>query len=145
VITIEFEEPTTEKCDCCGGVTTRLTRFVYKDGDAFAVYYAMFSDKHPDREIKVAIGMGEWGEGSTPDERKAFAVKIRDGGTQYEVMVVDADESPWQDAEILGRMLDREEALEHPWIEEVFHITDHLVEDDAEIKAYFEGQQEANV
>ena len=139
MIRIEFEDPTKEKCDCCGGVTTRLTRFVYKDDDAFAVYYAMFSDNHPDHEIKAAIGLGEWGEGSTPEERKAFAVKIRDGGTQFEVMLVDAEESPWQDAEILGRMLDRAEALEHPWKEDVFHITDHMVEDDPEIKAYFQG------
>jgi hypothetical protein len=90
-------------------------------------------------------GMGEWGEGSTPEERKAFALSISDGGTQYEVMFVDAEESPWQHAGILGRILDRAEALEHPWKEELFHITAHMVEDDQEIKAYLEGRRGANV
>jgi hypothetical protein len=143
LITIDFEEPVKKACDCCGGITTRLTRFVYKDGDAFAVYYAMFSDSHPEREIKVAIGMGEWGEGSSPEDRRAFALKIRDGGTQYETMVVDAEESPWQGVEVIGCMLNRDEALGHVWIDEVFHITDHIVTDDPEIKAYFETGSES--
>jgi len=38
-------------------------------------------------------------------------------------------------------MLNRDEALKHPWIEEVFHISDHILEDDPEVKAYFEGLQ----
>lgn len=139
MISIEFEEPSKEKCDCCGGITTRLTRFVYKDGDAFAIYYAIFSDNHPDTEIKVAIGMGEWGDEASPEDRRAFALAIRDGGTQYEVMVVDANESPWHDATFIGQMLNREDALKHPWIEEVFHISDHILEDDPEVKAHFEG------
>jgi hypothetical protein len=29
------EEPVHEACDCGGGTTTRLTRFVHKDGDAY--------------------------------------------------------------------------------------------------------------
>ncbi len=66
---------------------------------------------------------------------------IRDGGAQYEVIVVDANESPWHDATFIGRMLNRDEALKHPWIEEVFHISDHILEDDPEVKTYFEGLQ----
>ena len=30
-------------------------------------------------------------------------------------------------------MLDRKEALKHPWIKEVFHITDHIVEEDKDV------------
>ncbi len=144
MIKIEVEDPIKEVCDCCGGITTRLTRFVYKNGDAYAVYYAAFSDNHNDHEIKAAIGMGDWGEEASPEDRKAFAIIIKDGGNQYEVMLLDADESPWQDTEILGRMLNREEALSHPWKEEVFHITDHMLEDDPEIKGYFERLYEVN-
>jgi hypothetical protein len=140
MLSIEFEAPVKQTCECCGGVTTRLTRFVYKDNDAFAIYYAMFSDNHPDHVVQVAVGVGEWGEETTSEDRRAFALQMRDSGKQYEVMIVNADESPWQHAKILGRMLNREEALKHPWIEEVFHITDHVVEEDPEIKAYFERQ-----
>ena len=39
---IEFGEPTYYDCDCCGHRTTKLTRFITRDGDAFAAYYAHF-------------------------------------------------------------------------------------------------------
>ena len=61
MIEIEFENPESSVCDCCGGTTTRL----------------------------------------------------------------------------IGRKLSREEALEHPWLKDVFHITDYMTDDDPEIKAFF--------
>ena len=138
MITIEVDEPPkTARCDCCGGTTTRLTRFVEKDGDAFAVYYAAFSDEHPEREMKLAVGLGDWDDDAAPEDRRAFALVMRSVEGEYQVRVVDADESPWRNAEIIGRMLDREEALAHPWIGDVFHITDHIVEDDPVVRAYF--------
>ncbi|MCA1621580.1 MAG: hypothetical protein LC795_20370 [Acidobacteria bacterium] len=139
MLTIDVDEPpATTRCECCGGTTTRLTRFVNRDGDAFAVYYAMFSDDHPEREILLAVGLGDWDDEAPPEDRRAFALVMRSGEEAYEVTVVDAAESPWRDSAILGRMLDRDEALAHPWIEDVFHITDHMVKDDPAIKSYFE-------
>ncbi len=43
MIRIEFEEPTSSSCACCGKATIRLTRFVYRDEDAYAVYYAQYT------------------------------------------------------------------------------------------------------
>jgi hypothetical protein len=34
-------------------------------------------------------------------------------------------------------MLDSSEALEHPLVKEVFHLTDRIFEDDPDIKAFF--------
>lgn len=139
MLTIEFEEPTQSECECCGGTTTRLTRFVYRDGDAFGVYYAMFSDSHPDRIVKMLVSLGEWGEGSTPEDRQAFALDVRSSETQYEVMVTDAAACPWQEARMVGRVLDRAEALAHPWLPDAFHITDHAVLEDRPLKAYLDA------
>ncbi len=140
MIEIEFEEPKREVCTCCGGVTTRLTRFVYKDGDAFAVYYGIFSDNHAAREVTVAVSLGEWGEGSSPEQRVAFPMIIRSTESEYEVSVTDANESPWKDVEIIGRMLNRNEALAHQWRDDAFHISDHIVTEDRPIIEYFEGK-----
>jgi hypothetical protein len=38
MIRIEFENPIESQCECCGKTTVRLTRFVYRDDDAYAVY-----------------------------------------------------------------------------------------------------------
>jgi hypothetical protein len=136
-ITIEFDEPSVgDPCECCGGRTTWLTRFVYSDGDAKAVYYASYSDKHPDRSVSIAISLGEWSEGSAPEDRVAFALRIRATANEYQTGVVDAAFSPWSDVDILGRMLDRQEALKHPWLKEAFHICDHIVTEDKDVRSY---------
>lgn len=131
MLTIEFEPPQeTSPCECCGGRTTRLTRFVHKDGDAYAIYYALFSDDHPCASISVTVSIGEWGDDSTPEQRVAFALELRSSNSQYQVAVVNAKQSPWREAALLGRMLDRDDALLHPAIAEVFHLTDHIVLED---------------
>jgi hypothetical protein len=141
VIEIEFEPPQeSDPCECCGGRTTSLTRFVLRDGDAYGVYYARYSDNHPERTVQIAMSLGKWWEGTTPADRTAFALATRSGPENYEVMVCDAETSPWRDVELLGEMLDRQEALEHPLIEEVFRLTDQIVAEDLPLKAYLDGE-----
>jgi hypothetical protein len=141
VLTIEFPDPIQgEPCPCCGGRTTRLTRFVCSDGNAHAVYYAMFADNHPERMVSLAVSLGEWGEDSTPAERLAFPLRLRAAASEYQVGLIDAADSPWRDVKFLGRMLDRDEALTHPWKDEVFHLTDHIVMEDRAVKEYLDGK-----
>lgn len=139
MITIEFEEPRFATCECCGRDIFTLTRFVHKDGDAFAVYYAKFTQGHDDKIVYGLVSLGQWGEGSEPDNRLAFPFRIWTTDTDYEVGLVDAEESPWKDVTYLGRIVDRNEGLNHPWIKDVFHITDHIVTDDKLVVEYFHG------
>ncbi len=140
MIEIEFGEPETSKCDCCGGKNTRLTRFVTQDGDAFAIYYAVFSEEHPENGVIGVISIGEWWEGSGPESRSAFAFRIWEGEENYNVTIADANESQWSDVDLIGRKLNREEALVHPLIDDVFHITDHMIDEDPAIIEFF-GQE----
>lgn len=142
MLRIEFEEPTESQCECCGNTSISLTRFVYKDGDAFAVYYASFTKGHPERNLCGLIGIGEWSDDSVgPEARRAFPFEIRVTEDQYQVGLVNAEQSPWRDVTFMGRILDREEALKHEWIGEVFHITDHMVTEDEEIIRFFEAPE----
>lgn len=125
-------------CECCGNVTKNLTRFVYQDDNAFAVYYASFTVGHADKVLHGIIGLGEWGDDKQgPEARTAFALRIWLDGNNFQVGLVDAEESPWKDVTFLGRILERSEALKHEWISDVFHITDHMVAEDKEIVGYF--------
>lgn len=137
MIVIEFEAPTESTCQCCGNVTVRLTRFVYRNGDAHAVYYAQYTAGHSEKRLSGLIGLGEWDEKGTPEERIAFPFQILTDEENFKVGLVDAADSPWSHVTFLGRILNREEALKHKWISEVFHITDHMVTDDPEITKYF--------
>lgn len=137
MINIEFEEPQSVECECCGGFTTKLVRYVSQNDTAYAVYLASFTPGHEDKVVHVVVGLGKWGEDASPAERTAFAVKIWDNDDQWAVSVLDKDESPWGGVEFLGKVLNRDEALSHPWISEVFHITDHIVAEDRPIIEYF--------
>jgi hypothetical protein len=138
MLRIELEEPTYSTCSFCQQVTTRLTRFVYKNEDAYAIYYAQFTEGHDKKRLSGIIGLGEWGDDEIgPEARIAFPFQIWVKDDNFEVGLVDASDSPWCDVTFLGRVLDRHEALTHPWIKEVFHITDHMLTDDQAIVDYF--------
>src|SRR5262245_5661737 len=88
MLEIEFCEPLISTCSCCGGRTTRLTRYVSRDGDAFAIYYAAFSDNHEPRVVRAIVSFGSWGgwePGSIPKDRVAFAMDLYSGPDNYEV------------------------------------------------------------
>ncbi len=136
MLEIEFEEPKVEICECCGNETYTLTRFVYKDDYAFAVYYLKFTKNHEDKIATGIISIGDWGTDEEPKNRFSFPFKIWTKKNNYQIGLIDKNESPWKN-EILGKILDRNEALKHPWIKEVFHITDHIVAEDQEVVNYF--------
>lgn len=139
MIEIEFEEPTQSLCECCGNTTVRLTRFVYQDGDAYAVYYIQYTPQHDTKRLSGIIGLGKWGDDGTPEDRLAFPFQIWMDEDNFVVGLVNAEASPWSHVSFLGRVLDREEALAHKWIDDVFHVTDHIVTDDSAVTNYFDA------
>lgn len=144
MLTVEYDAPRDHgPCPCCGGHTTSLTRFVHKDGNAHAVYLATYSDNHPEKIVSIAAGIGEWGEGTSPKDRIAVALQLRCNNESYAVSVIDVSDSPWPTAEFLGQHLTRAEALAHPLIKEIFHLTDHIVLEDEPIKAYLAASGDA--
>lgn len=137
MIDIEFEEPKTAHCECCGNESTSLTRFVYQDGDAFSIYYVLFTENHPEKVAYAIIGLGDWDEGAGPESRTAFPVKIWENGDGWAVTLTNKNESPWADVKLLGRILDREEALQHASITDVYHIADHILAEDRPVREFF--------
>jgi hypothetical protein len=127
MVEIEFEEPELSVCGCCGKTITRLTRFVTRDGDAYAVYYVEFTEGHDHRRADVMVGLGEWGDDTVvPEEaRVAFTFKIWLGEESYQVSMIDPDDSPWT-TRFLGRRISRADALKHPALQEVFDLSDHI-------------------
>jgi hypothetical protein len=129
---IELVPPQTVPCAHCGAREVRLTRFVSKDGEAHAIYYAALTEGHEPREVSVLLTIGSFGEGSDPAARRAFRLDLRPQGSR----VGDATDGRWTVPAAFGVPLTRAEALEHPRIEEVFEILDVALEKDDAIAAY---------
>jgi hypothetical protein len=137
---IEFGEPDVSVCECCGGKTTRLTRFVTREENAFAVYFAVYSDGKHGGHVGVLVGFGPWGEEVSPSERTAFSFRIWATEDSYQVGLVDPDEDGWK-TDYLGVKLNRDEALNHPMKSETFDLSDHIVECDTPIIQYLNDWQ----
>ncbi len=125
-LTFEFEEPRQEECSCCGAPRLVLVRFVYRGGDAYAVYKAWLSLGGHERVADMLVVFGEWGDDGSIDDRVEFRLNLWCSEDHWNVSVADHAPATAQSGQ-LGKQLDREEALTHPWIQDVFDLSDEIV------------------
>ena len=131
MIRIEPEPSVAEsRCDTCGGTNHLVHGFVYEDGDAHGVYFVEWCDgEHPERAAFLTIGLGAFGEGSSPDERAAFGIEWRRDGMSL-------TDSPVRDRpELLGAFVPRSEAIALTDIDHLWHVADHIVLEDDRLAA----------
>ena len=137
MITIEFEKPQFEKCNCCDAKITRLTRFVYQDNEAFAYYYAKIEDHSDPKVVECLVVLCEWDDNNENIIKKTgFPLTIWVKDDNFNVTLINKDECAWKNIPEV-EILDREQSLNHPQKSDLFHITDHIVVDDKEVIAYF--------
>jgi hypothetical protein len=136
---IEFGEPDLGLCECCGAELVTLTRFVSRDGEAFAIYKAALAKGKHESRADIVMGIGDWSEGATSDSRTAFFCQIWPQEDQYNVTIIDAAQSSWA-SDFFGRRLSRDQALQHPLLSALFELTDYIIEADATLASYLEGR-----
>src|SRR5262245_61230375 len=126
-ISLELGEDTSSRiCNCCGGEMQSVYGFVYRDGDAYAVYHAGWSPAHPESGIDLALTFGEWDEATAPESRYRVGMIICPTPTQYEFTVIDATQSTWTDGP--ERFLTRDEVLKHPLRKEFFRVGENVID-----------------
>lgn len=132
---IEFHEPTTSSCDCCGALTTRLSRDLYCGQINNGYYLAMFSTGQRHFFVDATAVFGNFDDGSNVGDRVAFFLRIWAVKYMPTVMLVDPIESPYGRDEV-GIPLSRAEALAHPFKQKLFDLTDHIVDCDEPIRQF---------
>jgi hypothetical protein len=126
-------------CKCCDARSRTAHGFVYRDDDAYAVYYAGWSDEHPERGVTLAIAVGEWTEGSSPTDRVSIGMLAIPTPSSVDFKVMNPIDSPWGDTSLLGNMLGREQALAHPALKEAMHVAEHIVRDDMRVRRFLDS------
>lgn len=132
-------------CNCCGFPMTRLDRTVRLDGRTVAHYHAEFTE-HPKHPPVVMLDLTlEHTEGeSGSEERLRFPITLRfhEGRDAFAVRLHEAASWPWRDTaaeKLLGKLIDRKDALAHPRIQEVYSLMNLVVENDMPIRQYLLG------
>ena len=131
------EDEKTSSCHCCGKESSAGHGFVYKEGSAYAIYGAEWSTMHSRNTVNFALAIGEWDDDGTPkDHTVCFGIQVFDDGGDASFRVIDPEESPWSDSDLMGPMLGRNEGLRHPLLKEVFSIIEVVIRRHPSIRDY---------
>jgi len=137
-IEIDDDGDTYATCECCGRRMPSVVGFVYRNGDAFAAYYAGWTEGHQ-RGVELIIGIGNWDEDAAQEDRRSFGLRCWEEEDHVNFEVQEPAASRYGQNTYLGAMMPRSAALKDPELAEVFHVAEHIAEDDPRVRAVLEG------
>jgi hypothetical protein len=120
-------------CPSCGRTFRYVSGFVYRDGDAHAIYHAQCHGHDTRDEVWLDLVVGEW----EPDYQDQFTFSCRVSTTG--AGLVDAPVASSGQAEYFGAKLSRTEALEHERLAQVWELVDFVLTTDPTISDYIYG------
>lgn len=129
---LSFDERRVKKARCprCRRDYEFVTGLVLKKGTAYAIYHAACHG-HPGHEVWADVILGTWtGDGPFHDH-VTFGCHVHGDGAGAVDAPVAIDPGP-----MTGELLSREQALNHPRIQELWAIVDFMVVEDPSIAAY---------
>ena len=136
------EEEAGAICDCCGRRSRTVHGFVYRNGDAFAVYYAGWSPEHLDRGVTLAIATGEWAEGSGPADRVSIGLATYSKPAEIQCTVLDPEQSPWGETPLFGKMLPRVTALRSRSLKSTLEVAEVVTREDPRVRSVLSKVQQ---
>ena len=116
-------------CDHCAKEWLDVIGFIYRNDHPYAAFKAACSPHEPEVFVEVALGSEIGEEDADRADHVVFACRIGPVAGQDEPACT-AIEAGYLFAEspIWGRMLDRESALAHPWIDAFWEVVDFILE-----------------
>ncbi len=82
-------------CDCCGKMSRTVWGYVHVDGAARAIYYVHWTlGEVPRHGANIDLLLGEWGDGTTPEQRVALSLVYRVGQAGPEFASIDPHGRP---------------------------------------------------
>jgi hypothetical protein len=123
-------EKTFGPCDCCGQMTSRVWGYVYSDDRAVAAYFVEWTPGHEGSCAMFDLIIGQWGEGTSPFDRKAVSLEFRklDNGPAFRV--VDANNRTVANSSLISQALDRDDVIGTTIASHIFAICDAVYLED---------------
>ena len=127
-------------CHCCDRRSYTGHGFVYKHGDAHAVYYAGWSYDHVSPVVTLALAIGEFSESSSSRDRVCFGLEFSLENNHMQKDFIEPTSSPWSDTALLGKMLSQQSAETHRLTKDALAIADNIIERHPAIQDYLSHQ-----
>lgn len=130
---------TEQTCQDCGTAYVLIKGFIYDDGNAHAIYFAALHHHAAQREARLDVILGSFGDDRAPDH-ETFGCRVGpvEGQDQPAATLVQAAE-PYGNTAIWGRKLDRTAAVVHPRLPDFWAIVDFLLVEHHLINAHVYG------
>ena len=113
-----------------------VTAFVYRDGDAYAIYYASCYH-HDGHEVWIDATFSTLG--GRRGDRVSFGCRVGaiEGHDGPPASLVPA--GAFSDSDNFGRRLTRDDALAHPQLSEFWELVDHVLDHDPVVYSHVYG------
>lgn len=110
---------------------------VYDESKPVAIYLAAMHKCFQGKTVHLAIGFTKGYQSLS--ETSSIMMSIVPTEKDFEVRIIEPNDSPWKDERYLGHMMKQEEARTSSLKETLFHIVDHIVLNVQEINDYLES------
>jgi hypothetical protein len=113
-----------DPCQCCGGQRRRIWGYVHDGETALAAYFLTWTvGQVPWHGARLDLILGDWEDGSTPENRFVVSLEYRRTETETGFRVVDADDSR---SSVASRSLRAEEVVDTEIAKAVFAIAEAI-------------------
>lgn len=120
-------------CECCGNISRRVWGDIEAKRETAAVYFVNWTRKRPDHGANFDLILGKWGKGTSAEDRYAVSLEFRILQGQPQFMVIDAQDRPAGQSELVGAALSREQVIDTPLAQKVFDMVDEICAQDPRI------------
>jgi hypothetical protein len=142
IFTVEVDAPPkATTCDVCGLTAMNTTGFVYRDGDAFAIYHATLHRHADQARVDLGLAVGSWDADDSVADISAF-LSVWTEADEIRFGFVDPAASGWSRARLLGHQLLASEARASAAGPEFIRIAEQVVRDDPTV-AHHLGSHDA--
>lgn len=133
---IELGEKISE-VECDSGVNHRSAYgFIYKDEDAFGIYFALLHTEREEPLVGLTLSIGKWWDDEAIDERSWVFINVWPTPDSINMGLIEPELSRHFNYKALGKPLDRPAALASDLRDQFFSVADFIVANDPAVHSY---------
>jgi hypothetical protein len=129
------EPPKSTRCEHCGRDALTTTGFVYRDGDAYAIYHAVLHWRDGNPQVDLAVAVGSWDADDSLADASAY-LAIWTDAAEIRFGFVDPAASAWSSARRFAHELTADAARRSPARSGFLSVAEVIVRADPSVAAH---------
>jgi len=115
-----------DSCDCCGNASRTVWGFIRRREEPVAAYYVGWVVGHPDHGARFDLILGQWGDGTSSQDRFAVSLLFRQTADGAGFMIVDAGDTAAGTSDLVASAFSRDQVVGTSFAQLSFDIVDAI-------------------